>query len=622
MDNRLLDYYEEELGYLWESGQEFKKAYPKIAGRIGIEDRECRDPYVERLLESFAFLTARVRLKIDDEFPRFAQRLLETVYPNYLAPMPSMALLQLIPDFKQGNLASGYVVARDTSLVGGESVDTTTPCEYRTAHELTLWPMELVGAEYRATASTAVNGRLSGGGAEIRLSLRTIGDFTFDQLPIQQLPVYLTPEGGIASRLYELLMTKVQAVVLNWQDESAVNNTAQLPGSHVRPLGFGDDEALLPQTQRLFTGYRLLQEYFAFPERYFFFQIANLDNALPRCRVNQIEIILVLNQSDVDFERKVTKASFALFCTPAINLFPRRADPIHLKERTEHPVVGDLTRPIDFEVFSVDEVVGYGMGVEKQQHFTPLYAVNWDRMRLQKGRYFTTHRRARLLSSRLTQRELAHDYLGSELYLSLVDANELPYSSDLRQLSVKTKCTNRDLPLRMISLGDRRFRTISGEPVADARCIVGPTKPRASHIHGEYAWRAISHLSLNYLSLTDTDEQQGATALRELLRLYGDEGDPFLAKQIAAIQSVSTEPVVDRIPTPGPVTFGRGLAVKLTCDESAFAGSGAFLLGAVLEQFFTRYAPINTFTRTTLSALQRKDVINTWPPRIGNRTPL
>jgi type VI secretion system protein ImpG len=189
----------------------------------------------------------------------------------------------------------------------------------------------------------------------------------------------------------------------------------------------------------------------------------------------------------------------------------------------------------------------------------------------------------------------------------------------LKQLGLQLLCTNRDLPLQMpLGVGQSDFTLQSGAPVASIRCLAGPTRPRASNFRKETAWQAISHMALNYLSLVDNDQQQGAAALRQLLMLYSDTSDPTIRKQIDGIVSIRSQPVVRRIDTPGPITFGRGLELTISCDESAFEGSGIILLGSVLEQFFARYVSINSFTETVMQSTDRGEIMR-WPARIGRR---
>ena len=293
---------------------------------------------------------------------------------------------------------------------------------------------------------------------------------------------------------------------------------------------------------------------------------------------------------------------------------------MHLSDREhEYHVVPDRTRPLDLEVHSVTAVTGYGTRAESEREFVPLYSV-WDQGRHEETpAYFTVQRHPRLLSGRQQQHGARSTYVGSEVFVSLVDGREGPFSHDLRQLGVQTLCTNRDLPLHMsVGQGDTDFTLQSGAPIDSARCVAGPSPPRASHAQGETAWRLISHLSLNYLSLCNTDSKQGAAAMREILALYAELGDPSTRKQVHGLRSVDSRGIVRPLFGSGPVCLVRGIEVNLECDESAFQGTGAFLLGAVLERFFTKYVAINSFTETTLKTLQRGEVMR-WPMKSGQR---
>jgi type VI secretion system protein ImpG len=385
----------------------------------------------------------------------------------------------------------------------------------------------------------------------------------------------------------------------------------------VRPLGFEDEQALLPYGPRSFQGYRLLQEYFAFPSRYLFFELDGLRDAVRCCADREMEIIVVFDSQDSRLEKAVSASQFALYCTPAVNLFSRRADRIHIDaSASEYHVVPDRTRPMDFEVYAVTEVVGYGTGTDEKQEFHPFYATD-ARAAAELPAYYTVHRQPRMLSSKQRAHGPRSSYVGSEVFLALVDSEEAPFRSQLKQLAVGVICSNRDLPLQMpLGQGATDFTLETGAPVLAIRCVAGPTTPQASFAHADTTWRLISHLSLNYLSLTDSADGQGASALRELLALYGDTGDAVIRRQIEGLRSASSLPIVRRLPLPGPAAFGRGTEVTITCDESALEGSGVFLLGSVLERFFSKYVSINSFTETVLRSTQRGEIAR-WPARIG-----
>jgi type VI secretion system protein ImpG len=622
MDPRLLQYYGQELNYIRELGGEFAREFPKIAGRLGLDTFECADPYVERLLEGFAFMAARVHLKIDDEFPRFTQHLLEIVYPHYLSPTPSMGIMQLRPNLNESVLAQGYRVPRGSSLRSVLGRGDQTACEYRTAHDVTLWPLEIAQAEYTGylgdLGELEVRGRPR---AALRLTLRATAGLKISELAFDDLTIFLRGGDELPTRLFEQLFGHALGIV-------ARPTVRPAPWQHlivedpIAPVGFEDDEALLSYGPRSFQGYRLLQEYFAFPSRYLFAKLQGLRPATSRCVGQEIELLFLSDSHVADLDGVVNAQNFALFCTPAVNLFPRRADRIHLTEAThEYHVVPDRTRPMDFEIHSVGEVMGFGSSAEVKQAFHPFFAWNDHTADGEAPAYYTIQRQPRGLSTRQRAHGARSSYVGSEVFLSLVDPEEGPYRSDLRQLAVETLCTNRDLPLHL-SLGQGRtdFTLDSGAPVEAIRCLTGPTPPRASHASGEISWRLISHLSLNYLSLVDVADGAGAKAqaLRELLSLYADLTDPGARKQIEGIRATACTGITRPLPVAGPTTFGRGMEISLTCDETAFEGSGVFLLGAVLERFFAKYVSLNSFTETVLRTIQRGEIMR-WRTRAGRR---
>jgi type VI secretion system protein ImpG len=393
-----------------------------------------------------------------------------------------------------------------------------------------------------------------------------------------------------------------------------------LPAASIRPMGFGDDEALLPPSHRRFSGYRVVNEYFAFPQRLLFTEFTQLAGAVHRCKGPELDLIVLLDRADPLLGESLDESHFALFCTPAINLFPRRADRIHLADRDyEYQVLADRTRPMDFEVYDVTEVTGYTEGGARARVFQPFYAVH-DNPVDSGAAYFTARRAPRLMSERQATQGPRSGYMGTEVFIAIVDAREAPYRSDLKQLAPEILCTNRDLPLLLSpGAGKTDFTLVSGAPVRTTRIIAGPTRPRLPMAEGEAAWRLIGHLALNYLSLSDTDERQGAAAIREMLGLYGDIAEPAVRKQIEGVRSIASRPVLRRVSNEGASSWVRGVEVDLTLDESAFQGSGVFLLAAVLERFFARYVSLNSFTETVLRTVDRGEIAR-WPARVGNRT--
>lgn len=622
MDPRLLRYYNQELQHLREVGGEFAQQFPKIAARLGMDGIEVTDPYVERLMEGAAFLAARVQLKLDAEFPRFTQRLLEIVYPNYLAPTPSMMVARFDPDLSNTNLARGSVLPRGSGLIAQAGKGDRTKCEFRTAQDVTLWPLELTSAQYFSFApdlpitTLRVGQRVKGG---VRLRLRTTAGLTFKQLALDRLRLFLSGSDEIAFKLHELCLASCVGVLVRPLSQTGEQWHQVLNAQQVRGAGYDDADALLPTTLRSFQGYRLLHEYFSFPQRFLFIDIDGLNSVLQRHSGNELEVVLLFERGEAALESVVDSSNFLLFCAPAINLFPKRTDRIQITdESNNYHVVADRTRPMDFEIFEMLDVTGYGAGSDGEQRFFPFYAAYHEEDATHHG-YFTVQREPRLLSEQQKQTGIRTTYMGTELYISLVDPDEAPYAADLRQLAVNALCTNRDLPLQMpLHVGKTDFDLDGAAPVQAIRCVKGPSKPASPLGDGPLAWRFISHLSLNYLSLLDAEARRGADTLRQMLELYASGADVGTKKQIEGLRSVRTRPSVRRLPFRGALAYGRGIEIELEVDELAFQGASAFLFGTVMERFFARHASINAFTETVLRTVTRGEIMR-WVPRCGER---
>lgn len=619
MDPRLLRYYNQELQHLREMGAEFAQQFPKIAARLRLDGLEVADPYVERLLEGFAFLAARVQLKLDAEFPRFTQRLLEVVHPHFLAPVPSMLVAQLQPQLQDAALAQGARVPRGSLLRSAPVRGTATACQFRTAHDVTLWPIEIAEASYFTHAAqlplAAVPGWRSYDGG-LRLKLRATAGLDFSRIALDDLHLTCTGVDEVAYQLHELLCAQsLGAFVMDPQRRSV----QVLPGEAVEPAGFGDDEALLPVTLPGFAGYRHLQEYFAFPHRFLSLRLQGVGELLRAVGGTEVELVFLFRRGEASLQQSVDAQSLALHCVPAINLFEQRCDRIPVTPQThDFHVVVDRTRPQDFEIHEVLEVEGHGSGLEGTRRFLPLYAA-FHGEDASHPAYFTLQREPRLLSEHQKREGPRSSYIGSEVFLSIVDGREAPYPDELQQLGVRALCSNRDLPLLM---GAGAELVLDGSaPLAGVRIVKGPSRPLPALREAQSAWKLINQLGLNHLSLTDTDPEQGAAALRELLRLHAAEADPAALRQIEGLRHVRSESVVRRLPMPGPIAFGRGVRIELEVDELAFQGGSAHLLGRVLERFFARHVAINHFTETRVRSATRGEILS-GRPRCGAKAVL
>src|SRR5450432_179898 len=620
MDPRLLRYYNQELRYLREMGGEFAREFPKIAGRLGMEGMEVADPYVERLIEGCAFLAARVQLKQDAEFPQLAQRLLEIISPNLSAPVPSMLVARIKPT-NDPNLINGFRVARGSALIGPETAMSRTRCEFRTAQEVMLTPIRVVGAEYFLSAADLALSNLplperprSG----VRLKLELPAGLSFSQLKLGTLRFFIGGLPDVALRLHELIVGSCVGILAGAPGRGAEAGRLFLAAGQVRAAGFGDEEAMLPVTLRGLAGTRLMQEYFAFPQRFLFLDIGGLGAAFAKATGNSFEIVLLFNRYVAPLEGAVEPENFQLHCAPAINLFERRADRLNLDEgATAYHLVPERTASLDYEVFDILNVRGYREDSEEQT-FLPLFAAPQAEPGAERA-YYSAVREPRLPSDRGKREGPRSGYLGTETFLSLVDSREVPYRGALRQLAVQVRCTNRDLPLFMPTGQAQGELTLNASaPIEAIYITAGPSRPQSAMREGGIAWRLLGLLSLNYLSLMESDPESGALTLREILTLFASGADVGLKRQIEGVRSVSVKPIVRRHPVAGPIAFSRGLEVRVTVDDLSFEGGSAVLLSSVLHQYFSRHVSMNSFVQTVLASMTRGDVM-TWAPRLGAR---
>lgn len=633
MDQRLIAHYNRELAFIREMGGEFANHFPKVAARLGMEGLECADPYVERLLEGFAFLAARIQLKMEEEFPQFCQHLFEIVYPDYLAPLPSMAVVQFSPEKDDPGLAKGHEVPRGSAMRSGLGSNMQTACEYRSAHDVTLLPLEITGAEYIGTRAQLAKLGLRPARdvmAGIRITCETTAEVAAGELALDRLPLFVGGSGTTPLALYEHILGSScgLSVIVGKKGSRAVQDLGR---RNLHAKGFEPAEALLNYRSRSFDGYRLLREYFAFPDRYRFVEFSGLSSALDNAEGQRFDLIIHLSARHNELENAVSVRNFLPFCTPAINLFPKQVDRVRLNQRDhEFHIVPDRARPMDYEIHQVLEVIGFGANTSRKTRFLPFYALQDQHRAGDDAAFYTLQRRTRLISSRQKRKGARSRYLGQEVFISLVDGNQAPYASDLDQLGIRTMCTNRDLPLHVpLSQKGGDFFLDHSAPVTEINVVAGPTRPgslglvgetsnkSSAATSGELAWRLINHLSLNYLSLVETDQEEGASALREMLELYSS-GHKVMERQINGILAVKTRAVTRRLEIPGPISFGRGLEIVVTLDETAFEAGGMVLFGKVLSEFFRKYVSLNNITETVIRTDTDVEVAR-WPVKMGRR---
>ncbi|WMY10063.1 type VI secretion system baseplate subunit TssF [Paraburkholderia phenoliruptrix] len=616
--------YNEELSYLRELAAEFAQAHPKIARRLGMQAGEIGDAYVERLIQAFAFVASRMRMKLDARFPDFTRALLQCLYPNYLAPTPSMGVVRLYPDHAKGALATGARLPRG-SLFASEVPDgARSACQFRSTQDVTLYPLEIVSArltgippDIPALERYVREDRKVR--AALRLRLRSTSSVTIGQLRgLDRLPVYLAGDVRVASQLFELLHTAGAASILAAPGGFAGAEQALHAVRHEAVVheGLGLHQTMLPLVWPKFHGHNLLHEYAACPERFYFFTLTGLEAGLRRIGGRDVEIVVLLDRPAGDLAAQVDVSHFALFCTPVINLFPVTIDRLKLPEdRTPAPLIVDPLAPADHEVFSIEAMSGFTHKESAGSEFHPLYEALASDEKGSAGRYFVATREPAPCTDVTRRYQTRAVYAPSDVLVSLVDAGGAPGHEDIRFISAQAWVTHRDLPGLLSVNGISDLRPVVSAPVTSVGLIRPLTAPKAALAHGASAWRLIRQLSFNHLPLEDAS----GAGLRDLLLMYETGDNPRFVQQVRSIVGVEMQTVTRRLPGEGELMFGCGTACTLTVDEIALAGESPYLLGLVLEHYLARHVSMHTFVQTSLRSMQR-GLIAQWPPCMGTRS--
>lgn len=606
MSDELLSYYEKELAFIRQLGAEFAKEHPKIAGRLGVSDETIEDPHVSRLIEAFAYIAARIQHKLDDDFSELSDALLSVLFPHYQNPIPSMSIAQFVPDREQ--LQGAYRIPRGTQL-GTEQYQGES-CVFGTAYETLLYPIDIVGAQLLGLPlSTPGAARARGARSVLRLSLKTFSpEIRFGDLGVNDLRVYLKGQPQHVHPLFEMLLKDCIEVVLARGDGDVA--PVSLGRDCIQPVGFAADEELLPYPPAAFEGYRVLTEHFVFPEKFMFIDIAGLGERLPENVGEELTLYVYFNSADIELEHNIGAGSFALGCTPVVNLFPHRADPIRLDHtRDEFEVTPDIRRPAGFEVYSIDKV-----SVSKANgdivEYAPFYAAS--QRASQQGLYWFAARRSAKLSA--NQRDE-----GTHMFVSLVDSACRPKLPDERVLNVDTMCTNRDQPVKLPYGNDQpRLQCLNEAPPCTAiRLLKKPTAVVRPPLRNFARWRLISHLNLNVLSLTGGAD--ATEALKGILRLYDFQGSGATRALIESIAAVRSHPISAPLNMDGRTMMCRGVEIEVEIDDSRLTGASAYLFALVLEQFFAVYRSINSFTRLLVRVKGKEGYLKKCPPRAGQK---
>lgn len=665
--DELLPHYERELALLREKSQAFAQRYPKVAGALQLRGDTSQDPHVERMIESFALLAARVHKRMDDDFPLFTESLLEVLYPHYLRPFPACSIAQFDMGPAAGQLTQPLRIERG-AVVGSRPVK-GVPCKFRTTQDVALLPVALQGVSFRHALAAPEGTRLPNGAtAVLSMSLAlTSPQASWGLLRRGALRFHLDGEPSQVCALREALCRKVIGMMVQAQPDQPWLPLVDPHGAPCLPAlaGFDEREALIGFDARSHAAYRLLTEYFGFPDKFNFVDLPlNLPEHLlasaPGCDTREaddaahgraacmqrgmtIHLLLSGPRADSDEGRLLEAAharNFLLGCTPVVNLFAQPADPIRVSHATAgYPVVVDARRAFGYEVYSLDKVfrVRQTAQGETVDEFSPFFSLRhddvWadvddagtaaafttpsgapatmaevrarqDAVGRPKGRYWSAHR----------DEQVARQSPGYEFELTIVDADFAPALPCTETLSLHVTATNRDLPSMMQFGAPGGDLFMEGGLVKDIRLLRRPTPSHRFERGRGVLWRLISHLSLNHLSLS----AGGIDALKEMLRLYDLPRSAINRRQIDGLIAIDFKPATAWLPGEPHATFVRGTAVRLTVDEDSFVGTGLGLFAAMLDRFFALYVHANSFTRLTLISARTQEEVLSCPPRNGD----
>ncbi len=608
MADELLGYYERELEFLRQMGTEFAQKHGEIARRLSLDPDRCEDPHVERLLEGFAFLAARVHKKLDDDLPEISESILNIVYPHYVRPIPAVSVVEFHADAEQGKLATGFRIPKQSMLYSRPLQGVA--CKFQTSYDTTIWPIQVSDARWTAPDRLHPQVKSRNATSACRVELTCSPDVRFEALDLKSLRFYLTGQGALVFALFELLFNNVVEILVRNPTPGANPSTFSLPLDSLRAIGFEEDESLLPYPRRSFSGYRLLQEYFVFPEKFLFIELKGLEQLAAHGFGEKAEIIFLISPFERPdrqqiLELGVTKQTFRLNCAPIINLFPQTAEPIRLDEtQSSYAVVPDARRRRSMEVFSIDQVLSANTATEDITYYEPFYSIRHARGGEKHRAFWHAERRPSEFDS------------GSEAHLSLFDLTGRHVWPEADTLTVRCTCTNRDLPSQLMFGAETGDLELEGASII--KRVVALHKYTPCHrpqMRKEFLWRLISHLSLSYLSLVE----EGKEALQEILRLYNAPDSPFAERQIASIVRLTSHKHFARVISEHGIHFVRGTKVEMELDEERFGGGGIFLFGMLLERFLGLYVSMNSFSQLEIRTSQRKEVLKQWPPRAGHR---
>lgn len=609
MKDEFLRIYNDELSYLRIQGDNFAKTYPKIASRLRLGQGGVEDPMVGRLLESFAFLSARLGVKLNQNTDFMTSVLIGILYPHYGLPIPSFSTCQFQPKLQ---LDASYTIPSGTRISADTSDGET--CYFTTCYPATVWPIHLSTVSYkRQCAIRPKNHALKTIKSCFSFTLKVNNsDVNMVSVRPDHLRFFIRLESHQSNLLCELLMNNLKEIVLNFK--GANGKTISLPENMIKSVGFSDDESILEFPGHSFSGYRLLSEYFAYPEKFFYFDLIGLNQYLFDEMNDEVEIHCLLDQSVVELEKAITVEALALGCTPIVNLFEQIGEPIKIDHhQSEYHVVADAHSKQDaneiYQVTSVD--ISSDSHVEKMT-CVPYFGNKFRTLKHENQLYwFTTRKQCWELGSYHTP--------GAEVFISFSAFGSLEQLNDHVIVTPKLLCTNRDKPSQLPmgkGRSDFHFWRINHEVIESIKQVKPMTAPVFKRNTDNDSVDLMSHVFLNHLCF-DQDED-ALNVLKDNLALYCLENEYNASIIGSGLLSVQTKQVTERHPINLKQGFCRGIEYTLTIDEKYFTDNNAYLFGKVLSEYLTKSCSINSFVKFILKSKQRGEVAR-WKPKLGAR---
>ena len=599
---QMLGYYQQEMIYLRRAGAQFVERYPKIAQNLNMSEMGSTDPHVQRLLESFAFLTGRLQKEIDNRYIQFTNTLLGVLYPQFVTPFPaaSVASFRLSPHL--GEATAGYTVPRATPLFAEAQEGKT--CYFQTTYPVELWPFEISEAQVMNVDESPLIPSLLETQWVLKIRVNRY-DGVMSELSPSSLRFYLAGDSLTTRSLYDCMFAYLpETPTPVFIKADTMDVPVQLPSGSLTPVGFKPEEALIPYPHQALDAYRLLHEFFVFPSKFNFFDIQNFSTADAK---EYLDIYIPLADNSRIDKLRINKNSFALGCTPIVNIFSKISEPIDLNHQSiSYPLVGDQRNEDTTEIHSILKVVATGAGGNETQEFEPYFSYDYEVEKRDNGLFWHTTR---------TPSDNPN-ISGTEVSLSFVDYKFTPQEPSHQTIYAYTLCTNRDLPSYIPAGGKLEIDGVI--PSTIITCLEQPTLAISPSLDGESQWRLISQLSLNLLSLSG--HEKAVLSLKELLQLYSGLNKTKSHPEINAIQDITYEPVMRRRGQEAWRGFIQGLSITLTLDERPFSGQGGYALAMILNEFFSLYVAMSSFTELTLVSTHSDGIWKRWPSHVGSQS--